>query len=67
MEKVPYSHSIHFQNPTKSPFSNKDLVWMFMIRHEGQNKTNIHFVYIPYAHIPEFLEGELRDTITPME
>jgi hypothetical protein len=35
MGRVPKSHSIHVQNPTKSPFSNNDLVWRFGIRHGG--------------------------------
>jgi len=52
------SHSIHVQNPTKSPFSNKDLVWRSGLHHGGQNKVTIQFVYVPYAHILQFLEGE---------
>jgi hypothetical protein len=67
MGKVPKSHSIHVQNPTKSPFSNKDLVCTSRIRHGGQNKMTIQFAYVPYARILEFLEGERRDTSTPME
>jgi hypothetical protein len=27
----------------------------------------IQFAYVPYAYILEFLKGEQRDTITPME
>jgi hypothetical protein len=56
--KVPKSHSIHVQNPTKSPFSNKELVWMFEICHGGQNKVNIQFAYVLFACILKFLEGE---------
>ncbi len=41
MGRVPKSHSIHVQNPTKSPFSNKDLVWTSGIHHGGQNKVTI--------------------------
>jgi hypothetical protein len=41
MGKVPKSHSNHVQNPTKSLFSNKDLVWRSKIRHGGQNKVTI--------------------------
>jgi hypothetical protein len=67
MGRVPKSHSIHVQNPTKSPFSNKDLVWMLAICHGGQNKVNIQYAYVPYACISEFLEGEQRDMDTPME
>ncbi len=44
MGRVPKSHSIHVQNPTKSPFLNKDLVWMFEICHGGQNKMNINLL-----------------------
>jgi hypothetical protein len=58
MARVPKSHSIHVQNPTKSPFSNKDLVWTSGIRHGGQNKMTIQFAYVPYAHISKFVEGE---------
>ncbi len=67
MGRVPKSHSIHVQNPTKSPFSNKDLVWTSRIRHGGQNKVTIQFAYVPYACISEFLEGERGDMNTPME
>jgi hypothetical protein len=61
------SHSIHVQNPTKFTFSNNDLVWMFRIRHKRQNKLTIQFAYVPYARTPKFLEGEQRDTKTPVE
>jgi len=67
MGRVPKSYSIHVQNPTKSLFSNKDLVWRFRIRHGGQNKVTIQFAYVPYARILEFLEGEQEDMSTPME
>jgi hypothetical protein len=67
MGRVPKSHSIHVQNPTKSTFSNKDLVWTSGIRHGEQNKVNIQFAYVPYAHILEFLEGEQGDTNNPVE
>jgi hypothetical protein len=67
MGKVPKSHSIHVQNPTKSPFSNKDLVWRFGISHGKQNKVTIQFVYVPYARISKFLEGERGDTSTLVE
>jgi hypothetical protein len=67
MGRVPKSHSIHVQNPTKSPFSNKDLVWMSGIHHGGQNKVTIQFAYVPYARILEFLEGEWGDMSTPVE
>jgi hypothetical protein len=58
--RVPKSHSIHVQNPTKSLFSNKDLVWTSGIVHVhgGPNKVTIQFAYVPYVHISEFLEGE---------
>jgi len=67
MGRVPKSHSIHVQNPTKSFFSNKDLVWRSKIPHGGQNKVTIQFAYVLYVHISEFLEGEWGDTSTPME
>jgi len=67
MGRVPKSHSIHVQNPTKSFFSNKDLVWTFGIHHGGQNKVGIQFFYVPYVCIPKFLEGEQGDMNTPME
>jgi hypothetical protein len=67
MGRVPKSHSIHVQNPTKSTFSNKDLVWRFGIRHGGQNKVTIQFAYVPYARILKFLKGEQRDIRTPVE
>jgi hypothetical protein len=67
MGRVPKSHSIHVQNPTKSTFSNKDLVWRSGVHHGKQNKVTIQFAYVPYAHIPKFLEGEQGDTSTPME
>jgi hypothetical protein len=64
MGRVPKSHSIHVQNPTKSPFSNKNLVWTSGIRHGGQNKVTIQFAYVSYACISKFLEGERGDTST---
>jgi hypothetical protein len=67
MGRVPKSHSIHVQNPTMSPFSNKDLVWRSKICHGRQNKVTIQFAYVPYAHISEFLEGERGDISTPVE
>jgi hypothetical protein len=67
MGRVPKSHSIHVQNPTKSPFLNKDLVWRSGICHGGQNKVTIQFVYVPYARISKFLEGECGDTSTCVE
>jgi len=67
MGRVPKFHSIHVENPTKSPFSNKDLVCRFEIHHGGQNKVTIQFAYVPYARILEFLEGEWRDMNIPVE
>jgi hypothetical protein len=49
MGRVAKSHSIHVQNSTKSPFSNKDLVWRSEICHGGQNKVTIQFAYVPYV------------------
>ncbi len=67
MGRVPKSHSIHVQNPTKFIFPNKDLVWRSKIRHVGQNKMTIQFACVPYAIILEFLEGEQGDMNTLME
>jgi hypothetical protein len=67
MGRVPKSHSIHVQNPTKSLFSNKDLVWTYGICRGGQNKMTIQFAYVPYARVAEFLEGEREDTSTTVE
>jgi len=67
MGKIPKSHSIHVQNLTKSPFSNKDLVWRSGLRHGRQNKVTIQFAYVPYAHISEFLGGEQGDMSTHVE
>jgi len=67
MGRVPKSYSIRVQNSTKSPFSNKDLVWRSAIRYGGQNKVTIQFAYVPYVCISEFLEGEPKDMNTPME
>ncbi len=67
MGRVPKYHSIHVQNPTKSPFSNKNLVWRSRIRHGVQNKVTVQFAYVPYACIAKFLEGERRDTSTHVE
>ncbi len=53
--------------PTKSPFSNKNLVWTSRIHHGRQNKVTIQFAYVPYARISEFLEGERGDTSTHVE
>jgi len=44
--------------PTKSPFSNVDLVWILGVRHRGANKALIEIAYIPHAHVFEFPEGE---------
>jgi hypothetical protein len=65
--RVPKSHSIHVQNPTKFTFSNKDLVWRSGICHGRQNKMIIQSAYVPYAHISEFLEGEQGDMNILME
>ncbi len=59
------SQSIEIQNPTKSPFSNVDLVWKNGFRHGGQNKVVIETTYIPHAS--KFLQGEQRDIQTPVE
>jgi hypothetical protein len=64
MGRVSKFHSIHVQNPTKSAFLNKDLVWTFGICHGRQNKVTIQFAYVPYVHIVKFLEGEGGDMNT---
>ncbi len=51
-------NSIEIQNPTKSPFSNVDLVWKDGFRHGNQNKVAIETIYIPHAHVFDFLPGE---------
>lgn len=43
------------------PFSNTNLMWISGIRHKGQNKMLIKFVYIPHAHTSDFLKGEQGD------
>jgi hypothetical protein len=35
--------------PTKSPFSNLDLMWTHGVKHKGINKTSIEITYIAYA------------------
>jgi len=44
--EIPLSQSIKIQNPTKSHFSNVDLVWKNGFRHGGQNKVAIEIAYI---------------------
>jgi hypothetical protein len=58
MGRTPLSQSIKIQNPTKSPFSNVDLVWKDGFRHEGQNKVAIEITYIFHVRVFEFLQGE---------
>jgi len=67
MGQTPLSQSIEIQNPTKSPFSNVDLVWKDGFRHGGQNKVAIEIAYIPHAHVFEFLQREQGDMQTTVE
>jgi hypothetical protein len=62
--KVPF-HSC--PKPTKSLFSNKDLVWRSGINHGGQNKMTIQLAYVPYVRILKLLEGERGDMSTLVE
>jgi hypothetical protein len=55
MGQIPLSQSIKIQNSANPPISNLDLVWRDGFRHEGQNKVAIETVYIPHAHVFEFL------------
>jgi hypothetical protein len=61
MVRTPLSQSIEIHNPTKSPFSNVDLVWKDGFRHGGQNKVAIETTYIPHVRVYEFLQSEQRD------
>jgi hypothetical protein len=58
MRRVPNPTPFMYKTTPSPPFTNKDLVWMFRIQHEGKNKVNIQFAYVSYAYILEFLEGE---------
>jgi hypothetical protein len=58
MGQTPLSQSIKIRNPTKSHFSNVDLVCKYGFRHEGQNKVAIEIAYIFHACVFEFLQGE---------
>jgi len=55
------------QSPTKTPFSNVDLVWIHGVKHEGENKVSNKIMHITHAHVSKFLEGEQGDVETPME
>jgi hypothetical protein len=67
MGRIPWAQSIEIQNPTRSPFSNVDLVWKDGLRHGGQNKMVIEIAYIPHARVFEFLQGERKDMQTSVE
>jgi hypothetical protein len=47
MGQTPLSQSIKIQNPTKSHFSNVDLVWKDGFKHGAQNEVAIEIAYIP--------------------
>jgi len=55
------------QSPTKTPFSNVDLVSTHGVKHGGENKVSNKIVHITHAHVSKFLEGERGDVETPME
>ncbi len=67
MGRAPKAQSIQVQIPTKSPFSNMDLVWFKGKHHRGSNKKSIDVAYIPYACVQEFLEGEWDNLRTLVE
>jgi hypothetical protein len=54
MGQIPLSQSIEIQNPTKSHFSNVDLVLKNGFRHGGQSNVTIKIVYIPHDCVFEF-------------
>jgi hypothetical protein len=67
MGRAPKAQSKQVQNPTKSPFSNVDLVWVKDEDHGGSNKKSIDVAYIPYAHVQDFLEGKWGDLCALVE
>jgi hypothetical protein len=64
MGRASKAQSIQVQIPTKSPFSNVDLVWVKDKHHRGSNKKSIDVAYIPYACVQDFLEGEWGNLCT---
>ncbi len=46
------------QSPTKTPFSNVDLVWIHGVKHGGEIEVSNKIVHITHAHVSRFLEGE---------
>jgi hypothetical protein len=62
--KVPF-HS--FPKPYQILFFKQGLGVKDQVRHGRQNKMTIQFVYVPYARILEFLEGERGDMNTTVE
>jgi len=67
MGRAPKAQSIQVQIPTKSPFSNVDLVWVKGKHHRGLNTKSIDVAYIPYACVQDFLEGEWGNLHTLVE
>jgi hypothetical protein len=67
MGRASKAQSIRVQIPTKSPFSNVDLVWVKGKHHRGSNKKSIDVAYIPYACVQDFSEGEWSNLHTLME
>jgi hypothetical protein len=52
------SQPIQVQSPTKTPFSNMDLVCILKVSHGGTNKVSIKILYITHAHVSKLLEEE---------
>jgi hypothetical protein len=61
------AQSIQVQIPTKSPFSNVDLVWVKGKHHKGSKWKSIDVAYIPYACVQDFLEGKWGNLCTLVE
>jgi hypothetical protein len=67
MGRASKSQYIEIQNPKKSPFNKKDLVWKKDIRHGGAHIIEVECAYIPHARISNFLNGERNHEDSSME
>jgi hypothetical protein len=67
MGRIHKSQSILAKNPTKSSFSNVDLVWIPKVKRGGANKAYIEIAYLPHARVSKLLEGERGDVETLVE